>query len=139
MIDHKFYYCICQYYHLVFVIIIKLFRRKSFDFVSVTNLQMIFFQFLNSDFFMVVKVEVKYKVIFQSKHKCHSSQIEVKHVLSTGILFFWILPDVLFFLEKKTFGIFVVEICVKRYEVEVGMAARCRCCRFIYDRILSLL
>ena len=46
---------------------------------------MVFFQFLNSDFFMFVKVEVKYKVIVQSRYECHSSQIEVMHVLSTGI------------------------------------------------------
>ena len=33
---------------------------------------------------MVVKAEVKYKVISQSKYEGHS-QIEVKYVLSTGI------------------------------------------------------
>ena len=43
------------------------------------------------------------------------------------------------FSGKKTFGIFVAEICVKRYEFEVGMATRCRCCRFVYYKILSLL
>ena len=42
------------------------------------------------------------------------------------------------FSEKKTFGIFIVEIFVKRYEFEVGMATRCICCRFIYYKILSL-
>ena len=40
-----------------------------------------FFQFLVSDFFMVVKAEVKNKVIFKSKYEFHSSQIEVKYVL----------------------------------------------------------
>ena len=46
---------------------------------------------------MVVKAEVKYKVIFQSKYEGHS-QIEVKHVLSTGIWFFCF-SFVLFFLK----------------------------------------
>ena len=67
---------------IVFAVIIILllslsyyFGRKSLDFVSVTNLQ------INLTFMMVVKAEVKYRVIFQSKYAGHSTQIKVKRVL----------------------------------------------------------
>ena len=43
---------------------------------------------------MVVKAEIKYEVIFQSKCEGHCCRIEVKHVLSTGIQFFWFLLDI---------------------------------------------
>ena len=50
---------------------------------------------------MVVKADVKYKVIFQSKYEGHCSQNEVKHVLPTGIRFFWFSSDIRFFRKKK--------------------------------------
>ena len=62
---------------------------------------------------MVIKVEIKYKVIFQSKYECHSSQIEVKHVLSTDIWFFWILPDILFFRKKNFWNFCCWDLCEK--------------------------
>ena len=49
MIDHKFYHCTCYYYHLIFVIIIKLFRQKKFRF-CVNN------KFANDFFFSVFKL-----------------------------------------------------------------------------------
>ena len=133
MIDYKFYYCICNY-HFVFVII-KLFWQKKFWF-SVNNkfANDFFFQFLISDFFMVVKAEVKNTVIFKSKYECRSSLVEVKYVLST-VFDFSGFRQISGFSEKKTFEIFIVEIC----EVEIGMAGRSRCCRFYDHRILSLL
>ena len=51
-----------------------------------------------------------------------------------SIWFFWFSSDIGFF-RKKTFEIFIVEIC----EVEIGMVGRNRCCRFYNHRILSLL
>ena len=65
---------------------------------------------------MIVKAEVKYKVIFQSKYEGHSSQIKQKHVLSTAIRFFWFWQDIQFFREKKTFKTFLVEIRVTRFK-----------------------
>ena len=118
MIDHKFYYCIFYYYHLLFVIIIKLFWQKKFRFCVNNKFANDFFtSFWTLTFLMVIKVEVKYKVIFQSKYECHSSQIEVKHVLSTGIWFFWILPDILFFREKKLLELLLLRFVWKDIRV----------------------
>ena len=111
VIDHKFYYCICNY-HFVFVII-KLFWQKKFWFgVNNKFANDFFFQFLISDFFMVVKAEVKNKVTFKSKYEFHSCQIEVKDVLWTGFGFSGF-PKISGFSEKRTFEIFIAEICVQ--------------------------
>ena len=73
---------------------------------------MIFFFSFQSDFFMVVKTEVKNKVVFKSKYEFHSSQIEVKYVLQIAFDFSGF-RQISSFLEKKTFETFVVEICVE--------------------------
>ena len=60
---------------------------------------------------MVVKAEILYKVIFQSKYEDHS-QIEVKYVLSTGIWFFCFSPDI-WFSEKNFLGFLLLRFVSK--------------------------
>ena len=56
-----------------------------------------------------------------------------------SIWFIWFSPDIRFFRKKNFWNFYCWDLCARTQEVEVGMAARCRCCRFIYHRILSLL
>ena len=53
---------------------------------------------------------------------------------------FLVFTETPFFSEKKSFKIFILEICVKWYKysrVEVAIAGKCKCVRFIYFRKLS--
>ena len=61
---------------------------------------------------MVVTAEVECKIMFQFKYEGYFYQIEVMHLLSTGIRFFWFLLDIRFFRKIKSFKIFLVEIHV---------------------------
>ena len=56
-----------------------------------------------------------------------------------SIWFFWFSPDIRFFRKKNFWNFFCRDLCTRMPEVEIGMAARSRCSRFIYHRILSLL
>ena len=83
---------------------------------------------------MVVKAEVKYKVIFQSKYEDHSQ----KSMFYQQAFDFSVFRQISGFSEKKFFEIFVY-FCEKMQEAVVGMTASCRCCTFIYYRTRSLL
>ena len=55
------------------------------------------------------------------------------------IWFFWFSQDIRFFRKTNYWNFYCWDLCARMQEGEVGMAARCRCSRFIYHRILSLL
>ena len=99
--DHKFYYCICYYYHFVFVIINRLFWQKKFWFCVSKKMQMIFFQKLNIKWFS----DPSKKGILL---KLNKSMFYQQAFDFSGF------RQVSAFSEKETFKLFVVEICVKR-------------------------
>ena len=89
VMQHRRFSCICYYYHFVFAIIIKSFWHWKFRcYVNKTLANDFSSVFKHWLFWMILKAEVKYKVIFQSKYEGKSSQNEENHVLSTGIRFF---------------------------------------------------